>query len=313
VIGYSDAGSGVNYAHAMLAQKTYSEIPELSLAKIEPKPECLYLEPLEVIRVLLSEDPEFNFETVVSANGEITVPYVGKLNISGKGPTETAKIIEAALTESLYRVATIRVERTGDREIEIIISGEVSNPDKYQVRSSHGNVSLRDLFTKVGGLTDRSDSSRIKIIRGFGAEVGAYEEEDARIVSLAELQNEGNFSFSVPLQQGDVVFVPGVATGNFLTVGSAREVIVLGEVGRPGVVHFSSNEPFTVFRAILKAGGLRRFADKKRVRVVRHNEDREREEFKINIGLILSDGEIEEDMALKSGDMIIISERIFGF
>lgn len=98
-----------------------------------------------------------------------------------------------------------------------------------------------------------------------------------------------------------------------LSRSSLGVVYLSGQVLNQGPVELPGREQLTVSRAILRAGGFADFADKRRVRVIRKLPDNQTETFKVDVKAVLEKGQLEKDMDLKAGDVIIVPERMFNF
>jgi protein involved in polysaccharide export with SLBB domain len=91
-------------------------------------------------------------------------------------------------------------------------------------------------------------------------------------------------------------------------------VYVAGQVRNPGPQEVPVGEPYTVGKAILKAGGFTDFADKKRVRLVRkQGEGGGKRTFVINIFEVWEGGKTEKDLQVEPEDLIYIPERLVNF
>ena len=128
---------------------------------------------------------------------------------------------------------------------------------------------------------------------------------------------------------------------------SRGKVYLTGQVRAPGVMELMPGEPVTISQAILRAGGLADFANKKEVRLVRKKEGmsepapgwektpRKKPGFFVKVGDmfrkkkpdpndatetiivdlvdILDKGHLERDPVLKPGDLIVVPERLINF
>jgi polysaccharide biosynthesis/export protein len=84
---------------------------------------------------------------------------------------------------------------------------------------------------------------------------------------------------------------------------------VSGEVIRPG--SYQLQEKTTVLKAIAMAGGFTRFGSKSRVKLLRQYPDKPGyESIKINLQKAMN-GDSKEDILLKSGDIVVVSEGFF--
>ena len=85
-------------------------------------------------------------------------------------------------------------------------------------------------------------------------------------------------------------------------------VLVQGRVHQEGWVSIPATRYLMVSDAIQKAGGFGQFARKDNVRVSRRRKDGTIEFFKINLEEIGKKGKTENDMLLKSGDVVYVYE-----
>lgn len=97
---------------------------------------------------------------------------------------------------------------------------------------------------------------------------------------------------------------------------SLGKVMVIGQIRAPGLYEIPAEEPLTLAKVILRAGGLADFADKKKVKILRTKEgdpNGPRQTVLYNLVEIIEKGHLERDPVLKPGDLIIIPERWFNF
>jgi len=84
---------------------------------------------------------------------------------------------------------------------------------------------------------------------------------------------------------------------------NSRRFYVLGEVGRPGAFPLLPN--MTVLQALSTAGGLRDFANPKKVYVLR-NENGVAKKYPFNYKDVLNGKHVEQDIQLKPGDTVVV-------
>jgi protein involved in polysaccharide export with SLBB domain len=87
-------------------------------------------------------------------------------------------------------------------------------------------------------------------------------------------------------------------------------VVVLGRVRTPGRVNIPPTQDLTVSGAIQQAGGLDTSARASAIRLTRRTETGENERKTIDFTAI-GQGQVENDLILKPGDVIFVPERIF--
>lgn len=86
------------------------------------------------------------------------------------------------------------------------------------------------------------------------------------------------------------------------------EVLMMGEVARPGPVNMPSTRDMTVTRALMVAGGATPMSDKSKVRVTRREKDGSLKKFVVDIIKIGKEGRSDLDIALKPGDVVYVPE-----
>lgn len=87
-------------------------------------------------------------------------------------------------------------------------------------------------------------------------------------------------------------------------------VRVMGKVVKPGQVGIPPTRDLTVSRAIQLAGGLSTSANDSAIRVTRKKRGGKAETYQINLRSVGTEGKIEQDLKLKSGDVVFIPEKI---
>lgn len=88
-------------------------------------------------------------------------------------------------------------------------------------------------------------------------------------------------------------------------------VAVSGEVAQPGLYTLSADEGAqfpTVARALQMAGGVTQAADLRRVQLRRTNGRQSAQLIELDLWALINDGDVEQDLALRDGDAIVISE-----
>ena len=109
-------------------------------------------------------------------------------------------------------------------------------------------------------------------------------------------------------------FIDPQVSVNFVYVENASmkspwgQVLLMGEIARPGPVNMPSTRDLTVVRALMMAGGATPMADKRKVRVTRREKNGELKRFMIDIEKIGKDGRADLDMKLKPGDVVWVPE-----
>jgi polysaccharide biosynthesis/export protein len=84
---------------------------------------------------------------------------------------------------------------------------------------------------------------------------------------------------------------------------NSRKVYILGQVAHPGVFHINSTT--TVGQVIAQAGGLRDFAKRKKIYILR-NEDNHQVRLPFNYDAVIKGQKDGQDFVLRPGDTIVV-------
>src|SRR5581483_4177060 len=112
----------------------------------------------------------------------------------------------------------------------------------------------------------------------------------------------GGLTSDLALDSGDVVMIP---------TGSRNVVFVTGKVSHPGGLPFKPGDHLSAYAAILQRGGFARFADQKKVYILRPTPDGTKVRIPVNVTAIQKGR--EPDVPLQSDDIIVVPEKFFSF
>ena len=85
-------------------------------------------------------------------------------------------------------------------------------------------------------------------------------------------------------------------------------VTVLGEVANPGPVNMPSTMDLTITKVLQTAGGLKPFADRSKIQVMRCEKNGSQTKYMINLNEIGKDGRFDKDITLRAGDVVYVYE-----
>ena len=261
----------------------------------------------DTVRVMMLEDPEVTYEGAVAASGSIPIPYLGEFAIVGLTEAAAEQELGDLLQRELYQRATVSVTLVSRGPGSIYLYGAVSKPGAFGV-PKYGNMTILQLLLQSGGLTGWAAPDATFVLRHPpGTDTVERVSVDLReIFASAIPQGKGD----LPLMDGDIVCVPGMngELYQFMSMED-REIIVIGEVGRPGLVTFGPGEIRTVMRAIFKAGSFSQFAKRNAVRIIRYERNQERSEMVVDAEEIMEKGYLHKDVELQPGDMLIVPTK----
>ncbi len=168
----------------------------------------------------------------VDAQGAITLPMGGKIVARGQTLAQLEETVRKALSRVIRNVQvtlTLRELRT----MTIIVAGEAYAPGSYQVPAV---ATLFNALYACGGPNDKGSLRRIQLKRTDGS---------VHTFDFYRFLLYGDGSQDVPLQPGDIIFIPPVEV----------QVSVSGEVHRPAIYEILPEERLR--NAIGFAGGVK--------------------------------------------------------
>jgi polysaccharide export outer membrane protein len=246
--------------------------------------------PRDVLDVRVFQDPSFNNpHATVTDDGLITIPTLGKIEVTGLTPSQLEQRLKALLEAKYLAKAEVSVSviEAGSKPISVI--GAVMRPGRIPAT---GNMNLIQALTNAGGLTNGYGKDLVVLRTG----TNGLTEQIA--IDIDDLLVRGNADLNIPLRSNDVVNV------------SAEQpilVYVVGEVMRPGKVSFRRAQNPTLLQAIADSGGTTDRASKK-VRLKRIVNGKE-QTLPYDLKRIMSGK--NPDVPLLDGDTIVVAESFF--
>ncbi|MDP4985540.1 SLBB domain-containing protein [Pseudoalteromonas tunicata] len=210
---------------------------------------------------------EAQFETLfeVDDKGEINIPEIGKIKLAGKLPSRAQVELKLRLA-GVYRALTGFYIEVRSRDLLINVLGYVNEPSQVSVPET-GNVQM--VISKAGGLKAGAQLDKMQIRRGTTHTEFNYK----------AYLDSGDSTILPTLKSGDTIFVPvsplignvqidfDAQTLSAAGDASSNEAITLfGELHHPG--SFSYKEGMTLIEALMRAGGVTRYADVNKIRVI---------------------------------------------
>jgi polysaccharide export outer membrane protein len=275
----------------------------------------------DLLEIKVFEASDLNRSVRVSANGEISFPLLGSVQVAEL----TAQEVEALLEYKLHKYmkaphVDVLVSSAESHPVSVV--GAVKKPGVFQVR---GPKSVLEMLSLAEGLADDAGDD-VLIMRGSGLRLADAQGDSQRANSgqppsssgepstvalkgsAASNENDGEtlrINLKNLLETGDPRFNAPVYPGDILQVPRSGIIYVVGEVKKPGGFVLKGNEKMTVLKAMALAEGLTPTSVKNRARIIRtHASDTQKEEIPIDLVKIL-DGKAP-DPALQPSDIVFI-------
>ena len=258
--------------------------------------------PGENIELYVNEDASFNGKYEIRRGGYIILAQVGRIPIAGKTIEQAEAAVRRALEDSQLHHASVMLERIAGSDVAtgplIYLSGEFKNPRPYRIPSGTAPT-LVGVILSSGGVNEKADLSRVRVMRMAG---GRGVVEIINVQKILDGTSTGGLTSDVVVGEGDVITVPA---------GPANLIYVTGNVKRQGSFRLVPGERLTAYGAVLQAGGFARFADMKKVHVLRTMPDGTKRKIPDNI-IEVQKGQ-RQDVILQTNDIVVVPEKWFSF
>ena len=232
----------------------------------------------------------------IDSDGQVTLPFVGRVTLAGLSITEAEKRLTVQLSRFLRRPqVALNVVESHSQPVSVL--GAVNNPGAYQLE---GEKTLTEILSMAGGL--RRDAGRtLKVTRRAewgplplpSALADATAKFNVAEIDLDDFVRGKAPAANIQIRPYDVVSVP-----------QAELVYVVGQVRKPGGFAMSGHDGLTVLQAISMAEGLDRTAAAKKARILRKSHDASRSELAVNLESILAGR--SPDLALQADDVLFV-------
>ena len=126
-----------------------------------PLPSDYTIGPDDVLGIVFWRDADMTGDVTVRPDGNITLPLLGDIKAAGLRPTELRDQITKAASKLIADPnVTVVVRQINSRNV--FVTGGVARPGAYPVS---GQMTVLQIITVAGGLTEFADAKNISIIR----------------------------------------------------------------------------------------------------------------------------------------------------
>ncbi|MBP7869017.1 MAG: polysaccharide biosynthesis/export family protein, partial [Firmicutes bacterium] len=186
----------------------------------------------DVLSISVFGDGQLSVTVPIGPDGDVSVPLAGRIKAGGRTTVQLAADIASALS-TYMKNPSVTVNVTQYRRIRVVVLGQVVRPGAYELP---GNAGALAAVAAAGGLTDMADVTGITAASASD-EAACVDYESALMNPAADVQ----------LQSGAVIYVPR----------AYRQVLVMGDVIRPGSYSAVGGGRMTLLDAVAAAGGVR--------------------------------------------------------
>jgi len=116
----------------------------------------------DILDIAVLQPEQLALTVTVSPDGSITFPYIGKVDVKGKTPSEVQDEIQSRLADGYLKYPVVSVAVKESRSKKFYVYGEVLKPGTYFLED---NMTVMKAISTAGGFTKYGSSSRVKVLR----------------------------------------------------------------------------------------------------------------------------------------------------
>ncbi len=236
----------------------------------------------DVLEVTVFGEVELSGRYRVGPAGTMAMPLIGNIAVGGHPLDDAETIIGTELRRLIKRpVVTVALDELAS-ERKVYVSGEVDRPGPLVLPFG---ATVADAISSAGALI----SADLRAVRVTNSG------REPRVLDLSGLRSEEPIPAFEPVRYGDVIHVPRITD----------RIAVLGQVNQPGEMLLPIGGRVTVLDAIGRVGGgLTAGADRSSVLIIRAEEPA----ITVDLGRLLQDGDLTENVELRAGDVLVVRE-----
>jgi protein involved in polysaccharide export with SLBB domain len=222
-----------------------------------PTPTDYVLGSGDQLKIFVYGSKNDEYQVVVDRNGQIMVPYIGPITVSGMHFSEAKSMLLKRLG-SLGIGVKANVTMGELRSFRVFVLGESRTPGAYLVS---GMATITHALYVSGGINEIGSYRHVQLKRRGKV---------IKTLDLYDLLLKGNTVNDIRLQPGDAVFIPKLK----------KQVAILGEVYKPALYELRNEK--TLFEVLKLAGGAKPSAYQKAVDISRVVNSDYRETFTVD-------------------------------
>jgi polysaccharide export outer membrane protein len=161
-----------------------------------------HLQPEDVLNITVHEQPDLTTKARITAEGKITFPLIGEVQVSGMTTDEVEKKI-TELLEKDYLVnpqVMVYIDEYAPKQVSVI--GCVNTPGKYDM-SHEKDTTVLQAIAMAGGFSKIADVNGTRILR-----IDENGKEQTIMIKVKDITIRGEKDKDLPLKPNDVIFVP---------------------------------------------------------------------------------------------------------
>ncbi|MBN2029723.1 SLBB domain-containing protein [bacterium] len=241
----------------------------------------------DVLEIIVYNRPELSKTVIVREDGTVDYPFISGIPVDALSISEFRDLVFTQLAKYTGETPIITVQYSHRLSIQVVILGQVQQPGEIVMPK---NSTIQGALVLAGGATSQAELDKIKVFRGEG------KARDTLFVDLYAFSEKGDLGLLPSLQDGDVIFVPGLP--------GISDVKVLGEVRSPG--NLTVPPGTSLLDVLFLAGGPSGNADLNRIRLY---DNREKKDQRIYLDELIKENRFEEIPIVNPGNVIVVERK----
>ena len=159
------------------------------------------LQPTDILKITVHEQPDLQTKTRVTSDGYITFPLLGKIHVEGTTVQDLEVIIKELLEKDYLVNAQVLVFIEEYHPRQVSVMGEVNTPGKYNMPEEK-DITVLEAIAMAGGFSKDADVNGTRIMRVKDGEKKTIK------IRVTDITEKGQKEKDVVLEADDIVFIP---------------------------------------------------------------------------------------------------------
>jgi len=250
----------------------------------------------DILDITVYEEEDLSRTGVrICADGTISFPLIGRINLDGLTTSEIGELISNKLARGQFIIdAHVSVIVSGYWSKQFMVLGSVAKPGSFPLKARER---VLDAISKSAGIKSKGAGNQLMIIRTQNPNT-KHEQKIVIRIDLTAMLRDGDQQSNLLIMDNDLLYIP-----------KARQIFLIGQVKFPGSFYYT-NKNITLVEAISMAGGFTKIAARNRTRIVRMENNIEKI-IVVKVDAITRSGKKAQDVLLLPGDVIVVPESFF--
>lgn len=251
------------------------------------------IQPGDVLQMVVPGRPDLDGALVVDKAGNVEIPQVGEVRLSGLSLGEAGVLLKQRLRLIAPTLDSVQLDRADQVSFRIYVLGQVTNAGVHDFPRP---PTVWDVLRAAGGPLPTADLRGARVIREEEGQPGTVPLDLSRML-------EGVDFPMVALRDGDTLVIPALAVG-VSGVTADRGVKVFGGVAVPSIVMLDGPTP--LMDVLMLAGSPTPTANMKKIWWV-HAVDGTDQAQVVNLRRFLEKGDPEGNPLIYPGDTVNVT------